>query len=251
MESPKKYRLGIAKNIFICTSSAIFLSNNKIDNEYHLTGNNFSIDYTRKAINDDFLNDKTCNNDLDHVLFYCSIMNFFEMDFIKYITLFKMNRNNAFNTIKKDCNFNLSIGFVNVLNPLNHFDIVTADILKELSNHSTWNIALSKIISYKLLYLYDFNAKVQPHIKSFCQQHINDMIAQNVEKTKAISNNVDKEIINNPIPLVISTNDYNIVNKAMVIVKKISTIYVKKENVQELQNLLSKLNLDISVQIEN
>ena len=49
-------------------------------------------------------------------------------------------------------------------------------IVMDLSDKNRWSDVLSKLILWKILFLYEFNEKLYPKIKEFCQNKIADTL---------------------------------------------------------------------------
>lgn len=120
-----------------------------------------------------------CNNTLTQLKFYLLFIKFLDTDFIKYINLFS-KKQDVFAQIKTDFNFNnLQIKYTNIYENfdfLKNVDIITKELITDLSFEKTWDNAISKIIMLKLLFLYDFNRLTYPHLKDFCQKNIDRII---------------------------------------------------------------------------
>lgn len=119
-----------------------------------------------------------CNNlrhELLHELkFHYCVLNFLGMDVIKYIS--ELNKSGdhtkVFSGIKTQLNTNLDVKY----NEIDKRFTPDNFPLPQLSNKASWPNLLSKIILWKLLYLYDFNAQLMPKIKEFCQDRITTLL---------------------------------------------------------------------------
>lgn len=119
----------------------------------------------------------------NNLKFYYTVLKFFDLDIIKNISEFNKvidnNYQQIFDNIKNQLgDINLNIRYVDEYRNIKNFssDENISQLIKELSDKHSWANALSKIILWKILYLYDFNRLVCPKIKEFCQININTLL---------------------------------------------------------------------------
>jgi 2,3-bisphosphoglycerate-independent phosphoglycerate mutase len=122
---------------------------------------------------------KSCCDIFNNLKFYYGILKFLDMNIIKYISEFNKitdrNYQSIFDNIKSQLGFaNLNVRYIDKYSHVKDFSSKDNidQIIMDLSDKNKWSIVLSKLILWKILYLYEFNEKLYPKIKEFCQNKI-------------------------------------------------------------------------------
>ena len=126
---------------------------------------------------------KSCCDMFNYLKFYHGILKFLDMNIIKYISEFnKMTDNNyqhIFDNIKNQLGMtNLNVKYIDKYFHVKNFSSQENidQIMIDLSDKNRWSDVLSKLILWKILFLYEFNEKVYPKIKEFCRNKIVDTL---------------------------------------------------------------------------
>lgn len=183
------------------------------------------------------------HNDLKY---YLLLLKFLDMDIVKYINPFLLNRQKVLDDIKINLKmFNMEFIDMNVDD--------TKIFINDLLNINLRPIMFTKIIILKLTHTYNFNKNIAPGLKIFLKNKIDKILfinelydyATNTNMLpKYLFNELDKQILEKPIPFVISSN--NVINNIFDI-KNINTN--NDNNKFELIKLFKILNLDINVNV--
>jgi hypothetical protein len=126
----------------------------------------------------------TKNNDVLYDLkFYYKVLKFLDMNIIIYISAFNKATDGNYQTVFDSLRTKLGLGDFDVKYMVEYRNVKNFSseeniriILGQLSNKAEWPNVLSKIILWKILYLYEFSEKIKPKIKEFCQNKIDGIL---------------------------------------------------------------------------
>ena len=236
LEMYKKYE-GVT--LFYKTNSLVFLSCFKKGNDYYL---------------DTFVNGMLHmdQENINKLKFYYIVLKFLEMDIIKYINNFDINHDSYFENISDNLGlFNYKLQYSDI----NKDNFNVDDCITYLIDKSKWSEALSKMVTWKIMFLYKFNKRAYPKIKEFCEKEISNIMhiceLRDYAQDKNKVNDFDKMILERPFPLIICTK--NIIDRDAIKIGSdgMNIIYVNSyDDLVKLEHILKVLgivNVNISV----
>ena len=123
------------------------------------------------------------NKKFVYLKFYHTVLNFLDMDIIKYISMFNKINDTQYDIVFNDIKLQLKVNELNIKYIEKYKSVIIFNLKEnmtiikdELLDDACWSELLSKLILWKILFLYEFNEKYYQMIKTYCKEQINTIL---------------------------------------------------------------------------